>query len=260
MIDYNTYALALDQSWSLEDGILEPTVRHTDWSFESAALWPSQDGTSFSSYGGHVSYATQLYGWPSLANKMLQFTPNATDGTWDPVAPPPESDFYQLRRTTEGLYASGDGVEFAFGGQQTRQTDYGQEDYRDVPGMVIYNETSKEWRNLSSTGCSSTGTATSGAAHFVPIFGPAGLAFVFGGTANGQPAPFDYVFMFEPASQQWRKQQVTGDASPAVRKPCVVGLQGDHGTYEVRSLETEFGLIALTRACADILTWRLDLR
>ena len=40
--------------------------------------------------------------------------------------------------------------------------------------------------------------------------------------------------MYEPQSQQWRSQSTTGQIPSPVLNPCVVGVEGDNGTYEVR--------------------------
>lgn len=38
--------------------------------------------------------------------------------------------------------------------------------------------------------------------------------------------------MFEPVSKQWHTQKVTGDHPQFSQSQCVVGLEGDNGTYE----------------------------
>lgn len=232
-IDYNTYTLPLEKSWTLADAPLQPIGKHHDFSYINAALWPSADGSSFYSYGGAVSWATQLYSWPSLENWYWQFTPNTTGGNRDVVPPNVQSNFSILSRSANALYASGNGLGFALGGTESTQTNYGLYETMDIQGLVMYNDTSQQWWNISSTGYSYSGTAHDGAAHFVPSFGPEGLLFVFGGYANGRPAPFDYVYLFEPVSQQWRKQEVSGTPPAPVTNPCVVGVEGDNGTYEV---------------------------
>lgn len=84
----------------------------------------------------------------------------------------------------------------------------------------------------------------------MPSFGPAGLLFVFGGTttiytattitpdptANSvlSPLAFSTLYMYDPQSQQWSTQEASGDIPLPVLNPCVTGLAGDDGTYEVR--------------------------
>ena len=75
-----------------------------------------------------------------------------------------------------------------------------------------------------------------GAAQFVPSFGPAGLLFVFEGSVFNNILPgTDSVSIFDPISQQWSSQEVTGAKPSPVLSPCVVGAQGDNNTYEVKN-------------------------
>lgn len=233
-LDSGTYAITLDKSWTLADAPIEYLDDHPDSSYTYPALWPSADGTSFYSYSGGASGAVLLEGWPSDDNRLVHVTPTGSNITREYVAPPPESNFSVLTRAVDGLYAAGNGLGFAMGGYQYPFTNYDyQGDAYDISGLVMYKDSTQEWWNISTTAYSSTGTAREGVAHFVPDFGPAGLLFVFGGYANGLPTPFDHAYMFEPLSQQWRRQQVTGTIPPPVSKPCMVGLAGDNGTYEV---------------------------
>lgn len=121
-----------------------------------------------------------------------------------------------------------------------------QDEVYDVPGMVIYNTTSQEWYNVSTTtGWNLEGTVSNGAAHFAPSLGPAGLLFAFGGmdtwwSEDGSYFDFNNVTMYEPASQQWQSQTTTGDAPLPLMNPCVVGLEGDNNTYEVCTCNAAF--------------------
>jgi hypothetical protein len=99
----------------------------------------------------------------------------------------------------------------------------------------MYNFTSQEWFNFSSSSYSYYGLATNGMAHFVPSFGPHGLFMTFGGssTTDQQLVPMETVSMFDPETQQWRSQATTGDIPGERENACVVGVEGDDGTYEV---------------------------
>lgn len=106
--------------------------------------------------------------------------------------------------------------------------------------LVIYDISSQEWYNVSASAISYWGTAVEGAAHFVPSFGPAGLLIVLGGRGaylGDSQAYFalDNITINDPLSQQWAFQKATGDIPLPVQFPCVVGAEGDSGTYEVRS-------------------------
>ncbi len=144
------------------------------------------------------------------------------------------------------------------------------------PGLVMFNSSSQEWSNLSSTGYSYYGFTSNSMAHFMPTFGTAGLFLVFGGytTKDEQMVPFQSISMYDPITQEWQSQvsqrwveefsqtnfrhyaalrdiatliadprrlltllpslqQASGDI-PGIREcGCVVGVEGDDGTYEV---------------------------
>jgi hypothetical protein len=104
-------------------------------------------------------------------------------------------------------------------------------------GLVMYNSTSQKWFNFSSSSYSYYGLANNGMAHFVPSFGPNGLLMAFGGssTTDQQLVPMDTVSMFDPWTQQWRSQATTGDVPGETENACVVGAEGDEGTYEVQT-------------------------
>lgn len=100
---------------------------------------------------------------------------------------------------------------------------------------------SQDWYNVSTKSISYDGTAAYGAAQFVPSFGPAGLLFVLGGSSGTDSSlqyfPLGNITMYEPISQTWVWQQATGDApTPGADSTCVVGIEGDDDTYEVRNV------------------------
>ena len=160
-------------------------------------------------------------------------------GDWSLVGPPASSNFTTLIRGYFGIYTSGGGLGFALGGIENTATNKAFEVNSGsfpIPGMVMYNITSQDWYNVSASGYSHDGVAMNGAAHFVPSFGPAGLLFVFGDSvANGTLPGTDGVSIFDPISQQWSSQEVSGAKPSSVLSPCVVGAQGDNNTYEVKN-------------------------
>ena len=112
--------------------------------------------------------------------------------------------------------------------------------------MVVYNTTSQEWHNVTSKYTENQGRVTNGAAHFVPSFGPEGLLVVVGGITAYNiditlPDPGVYVsitnglYMYEPVSQEWHAQQVTGEPPEQLASHCMVGVQGD-SSYEARTM------------------------
>ena len=202
------------------------------------ALWEDPSSSSFYAYDGGVSYTLQLWQEPAPpVNQLWKFTPLGRSGDWSQVTEMPSSNLTSLERSYNGYYAFGGGLGFALGGYQNRATGVATDANIDTPGMVIYNFTSMEWFNVSITDYSSEGVAAAGAGHFVPGFGQAGLLFILAGEIGSNGSPFmpglDSVFMFDPASRRWASQQTSGAVPMPVTNPCVVGVPGDNGTYEV---------------------------
>lgn len=222
--------IPLDKSWTLED--LNATNTQKPEEFPGliyGTLWTSAEGGQFYSLNGglHDNYKAGVYStvWQNL--HMWEFTPYS-DGTgeWNEIAPSPQSNVTELIPTTGSFSTSYHGLGFAVGGWR-----YGDM----LPGLIMYNDSTQQWWNLSTTAYSADGSLGDGAAHFVPDFGPGGLLFIFGGSVTESETLVSYedVYMFEPFSQQWRKQAVSGDLPNPAVQPCVTGVKGDNGTYEV---------------------------
>ena len=94
------------------------------------------------------------------------------------------------------MYTSTEGLGFALGGTSSVWTQAGTgDDYEEfVDSMVVYNSTSEEWYNV--TAVQDGGSQTWGAAHFVPIYGPEGLLFIFGGYQGADAASFEWALMY----------------------------------------------------------------
>lgn len=151
----------------------------------SQALWNDPGDSSFYAYDGGLSYAIALGSPPP--NQLWQFQPSGSSGAWSQVEQPASSNFTSLRRVQAEIYASGGGLGFALGGLQNPATGNAQGTV-DTPGMVIYNFTSMQWFNVSTTGYSFNGIAMDGAGLFVPTFGQAGLLFVLAGLIGASSA------------------------------------------------------------------------
>ena len=205
------------------------------------ALWVDPSGTSFYAFDGGISYSVSLSERPPPPpSEIWQFIPSGISGDWSLVSPPASSNFTTLIRGYQGTYTYGAGLGFALGGLENAATneaiDVNSELSFQIPGMVMYNITSQDWYNVSTSGYSQSGGSVNGAAQFVPCFGPAGLLFVFGGSVANEIFPgTDGVSMFDPISQQWSSQEVSGAKPSSVLSPCVVGAQGDNNTYEVKN-------------------------
>ena len=201
---------------------------------DNAALWLGPSEKTFYSYDGGQGELADLSEYPPPPNELWEFTPAGALGEWSQVAIPPSSNFSTLARTADGNYASGNGLGFALGGHAGKLTLAGAPTNYNVSGMVVYNSTSQQWYNVSSKGYSYQTGSLLGDGLFVPSFGPAGLLFIFGGYAGEFYATFDYAYMYEPFSQEWKWQQTSGDIPAGVARPCVVGVDSGNGTYEAR--------------------------
>lgn len=244
--DHNTGVVSLGAAWTTEDVDVRFIQKPKDFpTFVWEALWPDENGNSFYSYNGGLSFALGFAGEADpKQNSLWQFTPSQEDGgEWALADPPPDSNFSVLTRTSRALQTSHNGLNFALGGTESSATDFAWGDgSMDVPGMVMFNQSSGTWYNISTSGeggYTYLGTAREGAAHFVPSFdeggfGPKGLLFVFGGYTNENAlTPFDDAHFFDPATWQWKKQAVSGTPPAPASAMCVVGVQGDGDTYEV---------------------------
>lgn len=202
---------------------------------KNQGLWADEQRNRFYAYDGSLSTAVPLEDQPAPPSNMLwQFIPSGSTGSWSQAPPPPSSNFSTLVRVTNGLHASGAGLGFALGGNRDAGTSSGLQQEILVTGLVMYNMSSQTWYNISALGYSPAGVAMQGAAQFVPTFGTAGLLFIFGGKGtNGALAGTDSVSIFDPISQEWSIQRVTGTKPQPATGLCVVGVQGDDGTYEV---------------------------
>jgi hypothetical protein len=230
-IDPNTYSIDLTSSWTNETVVLNKILKDGPPVVNQGIVWLDVSEKSFYAYDGYTSESTGVIAQPG-PNALWQFLPNgAGGGIWTSVAAPSNTNFSQLSRCFAPAYASGEGLGFALGGVQDGQTIAGYTEAYPT-GLVIYNTSSETWLNISALGYSSDGTSARAAAHFVPSFGPNGLLFVLGGQV-GYSATYvstSSVNFFDPVSQQWKIQAVSGTPSET---SCVVGAPGDNGTYEV---------------------------
>ena len=236
-----TYSIDLSQSWT-NSSVEIKTIPKSAPVLNNEALWIDESGETAYAYNGGLSAA--LLNWYEASppvNSLWQIKPSGGSGHWSQSYVSPSSNFTNVVRVTSAIQASGNNLGFALGGLQSDATGYNLFEYvgdnNFVPGMIMYNMSSQEWFNVSSKAYSYSQYATSGAAQFVPSFGPNGLLFVFGGLTgtpeNKQYVQFDKAWMFDPISLQWASQQVTGDIPKETQNQCVVGAEGDDGTYEV---------------------------
>ena len=261
-VENSTLAIDLSKSWSNTTVELSP-IEKTAPVLNSEVLWQDVMNDSFYMYNGGLSWAVSV-SIDAPDNSLWQFIPSRGSGTWSQVPVPPQStNFASLVRTDKGASTSGHGLGFVLGGLQNGQTGgTGVFGAVPVPGLVIYNSSSQVWHNVSALGYSYDGTAIDGAAQFVPSFGPNGLLLVVGGTvsplASYSPTltSTNTISLYDAVSGVWKTQTVTGAVPPPHKDSCVVGAQGDNGTYEVRSTVYQASMTTDT-VLAGFHVWRV---
>ncbi|QIX01373.1 hypothetical protein AMS68_006890 [Peltaster fructicola] len=227
--DTRTYSIDLTSSWSTSDVTITPIEKTTSLSFSSGTLWLNASGDSFYQFDGGVSLTQGPYN-VAPPSQLWSYALNSQSSRWTNATTP---DVVKLKRIQSGTYASGGGLGFALGGWQSYDTDQsvGLGDHY-VGGMVVFNSTSQTFTNVSSFGDYTY--SSSGAGHFVSSYGPAGIFMPFGGASmTGSVLPLDYITMYEPTTQTWKRQRTTGDIPAPVQNACVAGASGDNGTYEI---------------------------
>ena len=229
----STYSVYLRSSWTNDSSSLP--IYQTDKGYapllDSAAFWKDFSNNSFYSYDG-ILVANSGQSAPS--NSLWQFVPDGVgSGYWNESTTLSNSAFPSLQRTHGEASAYGNGIGYALGGINEYNVP--------TPGLVSYNTTSGSWSNISTSGFTDSGTSMFGQLQYVPGFGPAGLLVAFGGQTSDKttwtPAQnllsFQSISIFEPTSNTWASQMVSGSQPSARTDFCSVGVQGDNGTYEV---------------------------
>jgi len=203
------------------------------------SFWPDDSGSSVHAFGGERSFALDSN---VSAPQSWQFTPDGLGGgSWNSQAS--SSAFSSLVQPAGGLQTFGHGVGLYLGGHLSSRT-YPQSTisyFQPVPGLIMFNMTSNSWQNITAVGYNQNQTAHQGTAQFVPGIGANGVFIFLGGQTS---SPTDWtefeplvsmndLVVFDPSSQKWYHQQATGDIPEPRIRACVVGAQGDNGTYEM---------------------------
>ena len=240
MVENNTFSIDLSLSWTNQT-VKPNSIQKTAPVLKGESLWLDVSNKIFFAYNGGVSTTLTLP--PPVPNELWQFIPLGPGGSWSQVDLSQQSqNFTSLVLTNAGTSASGNGLGFVLGGfeSSTTTTSLPVAVGIPVPGLLIYNMSSEIWHNVSTIAPLGDTTAYGGAAVFVPSFGRDGLLFVLGGEVSGPGygattglLAFDTISIYEPMTNQWKLQTVTGSMPHSCTLPCVVGAQGDNGTYEV---------------------------
>ncbi|TDZ26010.1 Kelch repeat-containing protein [Colletotrichum orbiculare MAFF 240422] len=237
----STLSVHLGESWTNSTVTFRSTPKTGAPKLNKQALWRDPAATAFYAWGGITSYFAQ-----PPANELWRFeVDGAGGGAWARAATPRNNlvALAQLVRATDGAFAQSKDVGYYFGGFASEQTDTsvsGPDSYLAVPGLVAYNMTSGDLKNVSSTGFGGWGNLVGGAAQFVP-FGTDGLLVFMGGGqgpiatkwGGWKDVDFNEVRLYNPQTDKWHTQQTTGSRPTRREKFCTVGVPGPNNTYEI---------------------------
>lgn len=235
-----TYSVDLSTSWTNQT-IRFNRIPKTAPVLNYVALWADSTNSSFYAWAGEVNKAL-----PVPQNSVWKFTPSSGGfGSWSEQSMPSNSIFPSLTRPAGAISAYGNGVGYLLGGYETAWTTpqtAGLEALVPTPGIISYDIDARVWKNESAVGYSAYGTAMFGQMQFVPHIGKDGLLIVLGGATSDvvnwedrgtNYISFQNINMFDPASRTWHNQIASGAIPNSRLRSCVVGVQGDSGTYEI---------------------------
>ncbi|KAL8716468.1 MAG: hypothetical protein Q9225_006206 [Loekoesia sp. 1 TL-2023] len=237
MLNNDTLTIDLKNSWDTSSAPFGYITKQNVPDLNGGFLFPAPDNKTIFQFGGETNWLFNAWLAPETA--IYQFTLTGEgNGTWSKFNAGPNSGFNDLTRPVRALAASVDDTFFIFGGfinsHSSRSTmDMG---YDTVPldGIVAFNMTSGVWTNTSMPSHLIRPHGKNGMLSPVPNFGLAGLLVTAGtGTVDKQPPTFENITIYEPQRQTWHYQTSTGDIPAGRDAPCVVGVQGDNGTYEI---------------------------
>jgi hypothetical protein len=256
LLELYTYSIDLSASWTNETVLLNRIDKTGAPLFNAANLWMDPSRDFFYSYNGAVSVLSDGIDLP--ANELWQFKPSGNSGTWSLSDIEATSNFTDLVRVQWAASAFGGGIAYALGGYQDWRTTFNAPFYDTwklltidtipVPGMVAYDMNTGSWSNVTTATFTKSGSFVDGQLQYLPGYGAAGLLIPLGGATStaltaddGRTAVDDFttLSMYDIASGTWHTQKTTGDHPQARVSFCSVGVQGDGGTFEVRSSLTK---------------------
>lgn len=239
----NTLSIDLRYSWT-NDSVAFNVITKNAPVLNNLALWATDNGTSFYQWGGEQSSRVNTSETPVAENSLWRFDADGQGaGSWTAYSIP--SGF---SRTSNALYASGNGSGYLFGGYISSRTDPRNGNVRDMPssrGLVSYNMATGAWAN--DTSCMERSCyRVNGHLDFIPTFGSNGVLVALGGCGansssfgtckNSRPTDFSTIDIYDLSQKRWYTQTASNGPGqlPEPREGfCAVGLLGDNGTYEI---------------------------
>ena len=228
-----TLSLPLKISWTSSTVKIRSIPDHRAPILDKPTLWVDERTASFYQWGGYIAPVDSSF---SRIHDLWKFvTDGFGGGKWE------LQDISDVQRTECGPATFGNGVGYMVGGVPSEYGNQFPLSAEDNPtdGMVSYNFSTREWARHSSQGYSSTGTGAWGESVFVPSFGSEGLVVAMGGGTKDPKTgsltwfSLDKMKLYDPDSKQWYTQETSGEAPNPRYRFCIVGVESQHGTYEM---------------------------
>jgi hypothetical protein len=211
-------------------------------------LWYNEaENELIQGFGGEVSgwtSATKASYGLTLWGLRLNASSGNRDGSWRELHWAKHDALAALTRPVSGITAFTGDSAYVLGG-----TSSGQEkmkaatDRMPLPGLVHYNMTTNEFRNLSASQYYGTGAAQRGQMVHLPMYGDTrhGLFLVIGGYSSPVPlidpghghVSFANITLYNPATRRWHWQTAQGDVPRPRGDFCAAGASSTNGTYEL---------------------------
>lgn len=235
----STISIDMSKSWTNSEVVLRTIER--PWAPKAnQAIWTDTEEGAFYVWGGR---------WPRgqnmTSNEYWKFTADGEgSGVWSRETPANPALFNDLEQYEYGAFVNTADTGFSIGGHASVWTKRYRASNQVIPGMVAYNMKTKIWHN-GTTAFSPFDTIAAAVAHYVPNFGPNGLAMVLGGLmmplgeeSNWETAvPYDLqnLTFFDPETKEKYWQTTSGAIPPTPRSQfCLAGFRDtDSGGYDL---------------------------
>ncbi|KAM0331522.1 hypothetical protein ACHAQA_003199 [Verticillium albo-atrum] len=195
-------------------------------------MFVDQRDSAFYVWGGFASW---MRSWDFQG--LWRFSPtDNTRGNWD-EAVIDSPDAYIISYTGwMSACASTPDAGFVIGAYESRNLSVGRT--ADVPVLSSFNFGTQTWELHSEAPSSHIGSFWNATATFVPKYGQNGLMFILGG--KSMPSldertyiDFRTVHFFDPVTKDWYSQKTTGPVPVGRDQPCLVGVSGANGTFDI---------------------------
>lgn len=237
---YSSTILSIDlsQDWVNDTLVFHSTRKPTGAPKLSvtSSLWYDEDKRLM--YSGLTGRVTKWGDAPSPPPLSLwSFKPDGLgSGTWNEEISDTDSRLNNLKRSDLAYVASGGTVGLALGGTVSDLSEPETSEIYQISGIVQLNMTTQQISNSTAMGFTSNGTGFSGQMHYVPSFGSEGVFLAMGGKKfedNDTLFDFDNIWVYEAGTQNFYKQQASGNVPEGRVGFCLAGINSTEESYEI---------------------------